>query len=68
MKPGCDCQYCKKGVDEYFCIICGVNFNSCESFFQLFELPGDLPILGIELCPTCHPENSEYQLLNVRKK
>jgi hypothetical protein len=50
MKKDCECTYCQKEVDEYFCITCKFNFNQCESFYE-FD--------GITLCPNCHPKKDD---------
>lgn len=31
MRDGCKCEACKHKVNEYFCPLCGTNFNECES-------------------------------------
>lgn len=50
-------------MTDKFCITCGYNFNCDESFWERIELPfGNLPIIGIELCPKCCPK--EWSPLN----
>ena len=53
MKQDCECTYCKNQVNEYFCGICGYNFNECESFHE-FD--------GMILCPKCHPKNCPFMI------
>lgn len=50
MKADCECRYCKNGVNEYFCITCGYNFNECESFFYCN---------GLVFCPKCRPKKEK---------
>lgn len=50
MKENCECPYCKKNVNEYFCISCGHNFNECETFVFVDE---------VCLCPKCHPKEQD---------
>ncbi len=57
MKNDCECQYCKNGVNEYFCDSCGLNFNECESLHILN---------GMTFCPICHPKNDgELEALKI---
>ncbi len=54
MNENCTCIYCSNKVNEQFCITCGYNYNSCESFYEAHEKHvGDLPALGNSLCPKC---------------
>lgn len=58
MNDNCKCSFCTNNVNETFCITCGCGFNSCESIYELHENhPGDLPTIGIPLCPKCCSEN-----------
>ena len=59
MIEGCKCNYCKKDVNEYFCSKCFYNFNRCEVNSWFHEAKGDLPSIGISLCPKCHPKNAK---------
>jgi hypothetical protein len=65
MKKDCECKYCQNQVNEYFCIYCGFNYNECESYFEYKEkTDGNLPVLGISLCPNCLPQ--EIETNNIR--
>lgn len=71
MKENCDCKYCIYNVNEFFCLSCGNNFNSCESFFEFYDpldLIDNLPSVGIQLCPLCYPENKIISPINIKKK
>ena len=57
IKEKCQCRCCKYGVDEYFCSSCGHNFNECEVFHFYHEPTGDLPSIGMAMCPKCHPKD-----------
>jgi hypothetical protein len=54
MRENCECHLCKAKIDEYFCILCGYNFNECE-VHHTFD--------SIQLCPKCHPKDEPYQKL-----
>lgn len=57
MKENCNCKYCLNKVNEYFCINCSNNFNKCECAYEFFHKNyGDLPEMGMALCPKCHPD------------
>lgn len=73
MKPDCDCEYCKHKVNERFCPQCGLNFNACESYFEMKKpIVGGIPMPGCPLCPHCHPKDWNptkwHKNLNVVEK
>lgn len=57
MKKDCECSYCIKNVNDYFCISCGYNFNECEVIHKFNDL---------RICPKCHPKVDDFY--NVRKQ
>jgi len=54
MNRDCECQYCKNNVNEYFCSLCGHNFNECEAYFVFDEY--------VALCPKCYLKEQAYIL------
>lgn len=72
MNKDCKCSYCKNNVNERFCISCGYGFNSCESIYEVHKLHyGDLPTIGIPLCPKCCGEDRKpetYPGFKLKKK
>ncbi len=60
MKENCECEYCKQGINEFFCSTCLYNFNRCQSK-AIYD--------GMSFCPKCRPQElSESDVNELNNK
>jgi hypothetical protein len=54
---------------EYFCGICGYNYNRDESIFEFYPYQsGDIPHMGYSTCPKCVNDETINSMMGYRGK